>query len=141
MNNSKEYEYITFLVRHKELFTYDTKRKMFYDENHEMSIGNKYSLKKALEDFGKDATRDVKDNVSKQLDKFNSNDLIALDMRNKMEICIYPIADFLTEYGYIEMLRKEEKDDKFIAGTIESEYDNYFSVEEEADEKEEEIDY
>ena len=81
------------------------------------------------------------DNVSKQLDKFNSNDLIALDMRNKMEICIYPIADFLTQYGYIEMLRKEEKDDKFIAGTIESEYDNYFSVEEEADEKEEEIDY
>lgn len=141
MYNLKEYEYITFLVLHKELFTYDTKRKIFYDENHEMSIGNKYSLRKALEDFGKDATRDTKDNVLKQLDKFNSNNLIALDMRNKMEICIYPISEFFSKYGYIEMLRKEEKDDKFIAGTIESEYDNYFSVEEEADEKEEEIDY
>ena len=69
MYNLKEYEYITFLVLHKELFTYDTKRKIFYDENHEMSIGNKYSLRKALENFGKDATRDTKDNVLKQLDK------------------------------------------------------------------------
>lgn len=36
------------------------------------------------------------------------------------------------------MLRQEQQDEKFIAGSIESEYDNYFSVEEEVDEKERE---
>lgn len=37
---------------------------------------------------------------------------------------------------YNEMLRRKRKDDKFIPGTIESDFDNYLSVEEEVDEKE-----
>lgn len=36
---------------------------------------------------------------------------------------------------------KTKLDDKFIPGTIESQYDNYFSSEEEVDEKEMERDY
>lgn len=42
------------------------------------------------------------------------------------------------EYEYKDELRRKQKDDKFIAGTIESQYDNYLSVEEAADELEKE---
>lgn len=43
------------------------------------------------------------------------------------------------EYDYEnkDTLRQKQKNDKFIAGTIESGYDNYLSVEEEVDENEE----
>ena len=53
--------------------------------------------------------------------------------------------EFLNKYRYMEMYEREKQlrqDDKLIAGSIESGYDNYLSVEEEADEAEkEEIEY
>ena len=50
----REYDYVTFLIKHKELFTFDKEQKIFYDKNYELAIGKKAELIEALRKFGKD---------------------------------------------------------------------------------------
>ena len=53
-NMDREYDYVTFLIKHKELFTFDKEQKIFYDKNYELAIGKKAELIEALRKFGKD---------------------------------------------------------------------------------------
>ena len=50
-NMDREYDYVTFLIKHKELFTFDKEQKIFYDKNYELAIGKKAELIEALRKF------------------------------------------------------------------------------------------
>lgn len=136
----KEYDYVTFLTNHDNLFKYDSKANVWYENNNEMIIGNKRSLSEVIKSVSKNILTDnEKENLLSSLNRFPYASLIAIDSHNGAGIIIEPIKNAFEKYGYNDILRQEQKDDKFIAGTIESVYDNYLSVEEEVDEKEKEI--
>lgn len=137
--HEKEYDYVTFLANHDNLFKYDSYSNVWYENNNDMMIGNKRSLSEIIKNFSKDILTDnEKENLLSELNKFPNAALIAIDSNNGARI-IEPIKNAFEKYGYNDVLRQEQKDDKFIVGTIESGYDNYLSVEEEVDEKEKEI--
>ena len=141
-NMDREYDYVTFLIKHKELFTFDKEQKIFYDKNYELAIGKKAELIEALRKFGKDI---FEKEDEAEFSKYRNNEYIVADLNNGMGMQLLSFEEFLNKYRYKEMYGKERQlrqDDKFIAGSIESGYDNYLSVEEAADEVEkEEIEY
>ena len=138
----REYDYVTFLIKHKELFTFDKEQKIFYDKNYELAIGKKAELIEALRKFGKDI---FEKEDEAEFSKHRNYEYIVADLNNGMGMQLLSFEEFLNKYRYMEMYERERQlrqDDKFIAGSIESGYDNYLSVEEEADEVEkEEIEY
>lgn len=96
----------------------------------------------ALRKFGKDI---FEKEDEAEFSKYRNNEYIVADLNNGMGMQLLSFEEFLNKYRYKEMYGKERQlrqDDKFIAGSIESGYDNYLSVEEAADEVEkEEIEY
>lgn len=132
----KEYDYITFLTSHNELFRYDYSNKIWYGNNNSIIIGNKQVLTDMINKLNIDEEK--KEKISSSLGMYSDAELVAIDYNNKKELIVESVKDSFEKYKYLEMLRQEQQDEKFIAGSIESEYDNYFSVEEEVDEKERE---
>lgn len=105
-------------------------------------IGKKAELIEALRKFGKDI---FEKEDEAEFSKHRNDEYIVADLNNGMGMQLLSFEEFLNKYRYMEMYERERQlrqDDKFIAGSIESGYDNYLSVEEEADEVEkEEIEY
>lgn len=134
--HEKEYDYITFLTSHNDLFKYDYSNKIWYGNNNSIIIGNKQVLTDMINKLNIDEEK--KEKISSSLGMYSDAELVAIDYNNKNELIVESVKDSFEKYKYLEMLRQEQQDEKFIAGSIESEYDNYFSVEEEVDEKERE---
>lgn len=136
-NETKNYDYITLIKKHSELFTYDPQNDIYHCEEYNMSIGNKKSLQRHIESFCKSKE---KSKIGRLFENYKDNEYITANYSpSKSRCCILPLAvafegkDIVKQLENAEHLRMQ---DKYIAGTIESNYDNYLSAEEAADLKE-----
>ncbi len=134
----KEYEYMTLIKSHKELFTYDPKNDIYHSEMFSMSIGNKRQLQKLIERFCK--TRDDKEKASKLFSEYTNDDILTANYDRTGRCAILPLIvafegkDIKKE---LQELREKNANDKYIKDDIETKYNNDLSVNENMNIKEE----
>lgn len=134
----KEYEYMTLIKSHKELFTYDIKNDIYHSEMFSMSIGNKRQLQKLIERFCK--SRDDKEKVGKLFSEYTNDDILTANYDRTGRCAILPLIvafegkDIKKE---LQELREKNSNDKYSKDNIEAKYDNDLSFNENTDIKEE----
>lgn len=129
----KEYECMTLVKSHKELFTYDKQNDIYYSRMFSLAIGKRRQLQKEIERHCKSEN---KEKVGKLFVDYNADDILVADYNRKGRCAVLPIA--LSFEGrniekQIEEQMQNRMNDKYISGTIEAQYDNYLSSEEAID--------
>lgn len=130
----KEYECMALVKNHTELFTYDKQNDIYYSKMFNVSIGNKRKLQEEIERHCKSGSD--KNKLGKLVEDYSNNDILCAIYNQKGSCGIYPIATVFEGKEIakqIEKMQQQRMNDKFINGTVEAQYDNYLSVEEEAD--------
>lgn len=130
----KEYECMALVKSHTELFTYDKQNDIYYSKMFNVSIGNKRKLQEEIERHCK--SESDKNKLGKLVEDYSSNDILCAIYNSKGGCGVYPIAMVFESKdieNQIEQLHQQRMNDKYINGTVEAQYDNYLSVEEEAD--------
>lgn len=130
----KEYECMALVKSHTKLFTYDKHNDIYYSKMFNVSIGNKRKLQAEIERHCKSDSD--KNKLGKLVEDYSNNDVLCAIYNKKGGCGIYPIATVFEGKEIakqIEEMQQQRTNDKFINGTVEAQYDNYLSVEEEAD--------
>lgn len=130
-------ECITLLKEHSELFTYEPQNDIYHCEQYNLSIGNKKALQAHIE---RTCKAKEKDKVGKLFNTYNRNDMLAAVYNSDKSRCnILPAIvaiegkKALEQEMLLQQQREARMQDKFTAGTVEAQYDNYLSAEESAD--------
>ena len=130
----KEYECMALVKNHTELFTYDKQNDIYYSKMFNVSIGNKRKLQEEIERHCKSDSD--KNKLGKLVEDYSSKDILCAIYNSKGGCGVYPIAMVFESKdieNQIEQLHQHQMNDKYINGTVEAQYDNYLSAEEEAD--------
>lgn len=133
--HEQDYECITLLKGNPNLFTYDPQNDIYFCKQYQLAIGNKEVLQSYIERTCK--SRDRK-NIGTLFNGYSRNEILAAIYNNDKSRCnILPAMLVIKGKNILEQelhnKREIHMQDKFIAGTVEAQYDNYLSAEESAD--------
>ncbi|MCD8203216.1 MAG: hypothetical protein LUD48_06220, partial [Prevotella sp.] len=114
----------------KQLFVYSKDNDTYLSDYFSMSIGTKSSVRKEID---RTCDKEEKDELYKQLDEYKDEDIVTLNKNKNGSHIILPIAaafiakDLVNKINQAQMQRQLRKEDKYRAGSIEAQYDNYLS--------------
>lgn len=128
----KEYECMSLVKSHSELFTYDKHNDIYYSKMFNVAIGNKRQLQKEVEKYCK--SENSTNTYSKLVEDYSVDDVLVADFSNKGRCNILPIAmsfDGRNIAKQIEEMQHLRDNDKFRSDSVAAQYDNHLSTEEE----------
>ena len=130
-------ECVTLLKAHPDLFTYEPQNDIYYCRQYDLSIGNKKALQAHIE---RTCKANDKDKIGKLFNDYKQDDMLAAVYNSNRSRCnIFPAMaaiegkKILEQEMLLYQQREARMQDKFTAGTVEAQYDNYLSAEESAD--------
>ena len=130
----EEYEYISLIKSHPDVFTYDKHNDIYYSNLLNLAIGNKRQLQNEIEKYCK--SNNDKDKSNKLTNSYSSDELLCADFSNKGRCAVLPFAIYCTGRNIEKMLeeaRRIKNNDKFVSDTVEAQLDGHLSTEEEID--------